>query len=390
MPGFSESIEAYHETASAARKLDDFGDDDYREALGELCRSLDEDADLTELGRVALERMILDALEARLLVEDGWRRHPEARDVRIERPLVIVGLPRSGTTALHHLLYQSQDFQALEHWLMRTPKPRPPRDRWKDDADYLASEARVRMMYERSPEMRAIHEIEADLPDECWNLFSQNFAHSSWEANVNVPQYAAWWANSDMTPVYRRHRRNVQLIGLPREGTRPERRWLFKDATHLFDLDGLFSVYPDAMIVQPHRDPVRFMPSICSLCWSARDPLNANADRKAFARSALDLWQRSIDSMMRAREGRDPRQFYDLAFEDFVSDPLQAIRDIFTHFDLELSNEAESAIRRFHDANPRGKHGEHRYSLAEWGFDADEITERFEAYTRRYAVRRSA
>lgn len=373
MATFSDSIEAFHEVARDARRLDDFGDDDYREALGVLCRSLDEDARLTPVGESAFREMIVDALSARLLVEEGHRLHPEAARTAIDRPIVIVGLPRTGTTALHHLMAQDARFQAIEHWLARSPKPRPARADWAADADFQSAAARIASIYERSPDMRAIHSIEADLPDECWNVFAQNFAHCSWEANADVDRYAAWWASYDMTPAYRRHRRNALLIG-HRE---PERRWLFKDATHLFDLEALFRVYPDALIVQTHRDPVEVLPSVCSLCWSSRSPMNAGTDRRAFARATLDLWERGLRDMRRVRAQSNPRQFFDLSFEHFASDPVSAVGEILEAFGIEPCGRAETAMRAFRQSHPRGAHGKHRYALADWGLVREEIEERF-------------
>lgn len=381
--GFSDEIEAMHAEAVAARGHDDFGRDDYREALGVLCEALDGDASLTPTGELAVRGMLVDALSARLDCEAGWARHPEAADHAVEAPLVIIGLPRTGTTALHHLMSRDPATQALEHWLMRTPKPRPPADRLRDDADFLAAEARVAMIFERSPDMKAIHEIEADLPDECWNLFAQQFIHSSYEANADVARYARWWIEQDLTPVYRRHRRNVQLIG-HRE---PEKRWLFKDATHLFDLDALLAVYPDARIVQTHRDPVALIPSVCSLCWSARSALNEGTDPIAFGAATLDLWHRGIDDMMSARARHPEARFFDLAFDRFVADPIAAIAEIHDAFDLPFTDAAESAMRAFRAARPKGRHGAHRYALDDWGLDADAIRERFADYTRAYAVR---
>ncbi|MBJ22288.1 MAG: sulfotransferase [bacterium] len=379
---FSESIEEFHQTARDARGLDDFGEDDYREALEMLCLSLDEDTTLTPIGETAIQAMITDALQARLMVEAGWKQFPEAEDARIDRPLVIVGLPRTGTTALHHLIGQDPAIQALEHWIQRTPKPRPPRADWEEDPDYLASVERVHMMFSRSPDMRAIHEIEAHLPDECWNTFSQNFVHSSYEANADVRQYAQWWIQSDMTPVYRRHRRTAQLVG-HRE---PEKRWLFKDATHLFDLAALFETYPDAMIVQTHRDPVQAIPSVCSLCWSARDALNEGMDMARFGRSTLALWEHSIFAMMKTREGRDPKQFFDLPFDRFVSDPPAAIDEIYAYFGLDFTPAANRSIREFRAENPKGKHGAHAYRADQWGLTASEIAERFRPYTEAYGI----
>jgi len=380
---FNDEIEAMHEEAIAARGSQDFGADDYREALAVLCESLDADASLTPIGEFALRGMIVDALAARLDCEAGWAAHPEAEQHAVEAPIVIIGLPRTGTTALHHLMAQAPDVQALEHWLMRTPKPRPPLSRLRDDADFLAAEARVAMIFERSPDMKAIHEIEADLPDECWNLFAQQFIHSSYQANADVGRYAKWWADQDLTPVYRRHLRNVQLIG-HRE---PEKRWLFKDATHLFDLDALLAVYPDARIVQTHRDPVSLIPSVCSLCWSARSALNDGTDPIAFGASTLDLWRRGIEDMMAARARHPETPVYDLAFDRFVADPVAVIAEIHDAFDLPLSQDTAASMRAFREARPKGRHGEHRYALGDWGLDADAIRERFSEYTRTYDVR---
>lgn len=379
---FTDSIEQFHQTARDACGFDDFGEDDYSEALEILCRSLDEDAALTAIGQFAMQAMITDALQARLKVEEGWKRFPASADAKIERPLIILGLPRTGTTALHHLIGQDPKIQALEHWIQRAPKPRPPRSEWKNDPDFLDAVERVDLMFARSPEMRAIHEIEAHLPDECWNTFSQNFAHSSYAANADVRQYAKWWLESDMTLVYRRHRRTAQLIG-HRE---PEKRWLFKDATHLFAPTAMLEIYPDAMIVQTHRDPARLIPSVCSLCWSARDALNEGTDIPTFGRSTLELWEHSIYTMMRARKGRDPKQFYDLPFERIVTDPLAAIEDIYRYFDLDYSPAADRSIRAFRADNPKGKHGAHEYTLEEWGLDASEIAERFRPYTEAYGI----
>ena len=377
---FRDAIDEFHARASEARGLEDFGEDDYREALGVLCASLDEDANLTPLGEIAHQTMIVDALQARLLCEEGWRRHPEAGEATIERPLVIIGLPRTGTTALHHLLAQDPALQAFEHWLMRTPKPRPPREAWDADPDYQAALARVDMMFARSPEMRAIHEIEAFLPDEDWNVFDQNFTHGSYQANADVHGYAEWRATADLRPVYERHRRNAQLVG----STSPEKPWLFKDATHLFGADALLDVYPDARVIQTHRDPVPMIASVCSLCWASRSAMNEGTDIHAFGRDTLALWEESIYRMMAAREARDPAQFYDLPFERFVKDPVAAIQDVYAHFDLPYTDEADAAIRRFRAENPKGKHGQHRYTLDEYGLDEGEVRERFRRYTDAY------
>lgn len=381
---FRESEARLHEAARSATGLDDFGDSGYLEGLRALLGSLDDDSQLSPVGVPAIEGMILGALQGRLRSEQGWAAHPEHQDVAIERPLVITGLARTGTSALHHLLAQDPALQGLELWLAHTPKPRPPRSAWAEDADFRECDERMRAIHERSPDMQAIHQSAADQVDECWYLLAQSFAHSGWEANANLPSYSKWWAQHDMEAAYHRHRRNLQLIGL-RE---PQRRWLLKDSTHLFDLHSFLSVYPDAMVVHTHRDPARVIPSTCSLCWAARGPLNENPDPKAFGQSTLDLWERAIVSTMETRRSRPPEQFYDLQFHDFQQDPLGAIADIYDHFGLPLSGEAERAMVGFREDNPRGKYGGHRYEVADWGLDADSIRARLRPYIDRFDIPR--
>ncbi len=272
-----------HASAAQARGLDDFGDPSYRAALEMLCRSLDEDASLTPIGEFALQAMIGDALQARLLCEAGHHQFPEARSHQVTRPLVIIGLPRTGTTALHHLIAQDPKIQALEHWLERAPKPRPSRDAWSSDEDFLASAERVRMIFDRSPEMKAIPRDRGTpsrrVLESLRAKFRAQFLRSEC-ACAELRELVGELRHDAGLPAA--HLRNVQLIG-HRE---PEKRWLFKDATHLFDLDALLEVYPDACIIQTHRDPpVSLIPSVCSLCWTARGALNENMDQAGFGRS---------------------------------------------------------------------------------------------------------
>lgn len=382
MTTFRDAESALHDAARAATGLDDFGDDGYLEGLRVLLGSLDDDARLNEVGDLVSRAVIVDALKARLHSEAGFTRFPQTADEPIRQPIFIVGLPRTGTTALHHLIAQNPALQGLELWLSGTPKPRPPRASWPSDRDFLASDRTIRQLYARSPEMKAIHFMSAALPDECWRLFGQDFAHSSWEAQSYVPGYSRWWARHDMRPVYRRHRRNLQLIGQPE----PRRRWLLKDATHLFALEALFEVYPDARVVQTHRDPTKLIGSVCSLCWSSRQPLSDHHDAEAFGRATLALWERAIRSTMEVRRGLDPSRFYDLPFEKFLADPLGVVAEIHEWLGLEYSGEAEAGARRFREANPPGKHGDHAYELSDWGLRAGEILERFGDYVEEFGL----
>jgi len=361
--------------------FDDFGGDDFREGLRELLRALDENSTLNAMGRVAIRHMILRDLRARLIAERGFSEVPESADIPIVKPLVIVGLPRTGTTALQELLALDPQFQGLELWLARTPKPRPERSSWPNDADYIACDQSIELIRAHQPELYAIHKMEADKVDECWNLTAQSFAHSSWLAQTALPRYRDWFARVDMVPVYERHRRNLQLIGANQPGT----RWMLKDSTHLFALEAFLEVYPDALVVQTHRDPVESIPSVCSLCWTARKALNEESAAE-FGASTLDLWHGGVERTRAFREKRSDERFIDVAFSRFKSEPIAVVEEIYSRFGLTLTDETRETMRRFRNENPPGAVGEHRYAASDWDLDVEEIRTRFADYSKQHGI----
>lgn len=366
--------------AAEACGCSDFGSNEFREGFRALLASLDENAMLNPLGRIAIEHMIGRDLRARLVAEHGFKSFPDAASHAIERPLVIVGLPRTGTTALQELLALDPQLQGLELWLTRAPKPRPPRSDWSDDPDYCACETETERIKEFQPDLHAIHKMEAGKVDECWYLMSQSFAHSSWLAQTQLPGYRAWFEQADMVPTYERHRRNLQLIG----SAEPEKSWLLKDSTHLFAMDAFLSVYPDARVIQTHRDPVESIPSVCGLCWTAREALNDGESAAVFGALTLDLWHMGVERTLAVREERSDEQFIDVSFPRFRAEPMAVIEGIYAHFDLELSDETRMAMQAFREENPPDKSPPHRYALEDWNLDIGEIRERFAAYRERY------
>ncbi|MCE2390200.1 MAG: sulfotransferase [Proteobacteria bacterium] len=380
---FAAAESELHEAAVRASGLEEFGDTEYLEGLRTLLAGYDEEADPSPAGRHFFWLQTVESLKARLRSERGWAEHPECRGAPIERPLFIVGLPRTGTTALHRMLAEDPQFQGLEMWLGDVPKVRPPREAWADDPDFRECDERLRTRNRASPEMNAIHPMAAEWVDECWHLKSQSFANCTYECNASLPGYSAWYAAHDQRPAYRRHRDNLNLIG----HGQPQ-RWLLKDADHLFGLDALLDVYPDARVVFTHRDPVRLLPSVCSLLRASRTALDARLDLERLGRDQFAMWERGIYSTLDARRGHDPAQFYDLQFHDFQRDPLECIRKIYAQFGLDLSDEAERRIQAWRDANPPGAHGGHIYSLDDFGLDEGEILERFRAYTDTFDIPR--
>jgi hypothetical protein len=372
---FLEREDLFHRMAVEKTGLDDFGEGSYREALRVLLDAYDREARLTPAGRAVAEGQIVDLLMKRLGAEKMWKDDPAVLEREIRRPIVILGLVRTGSTALHYLMGQDPDLQSLEYWLAQNPQPRPPRSRWESLGDYQRSAAEIDAMYQANPGLKAIHFMRADLSEECRHLLAQSFTDDGFEVCATVPSYSAWYERADLTHSYVRHRKLVQLIGAV-----DPRPWLLKYPVHMRHLDVLLSVYPDACVVWTHRDPSRVMRSYSSLVASFRALYEADIDRQAIARTQLEIWAAGAERAIAVRRGRDPKQFYDLHFSDFVADPVGSVERIHRHFGRSLSEEGRRRLTAWQAANPEAKHGRHEYSGEDLGITDDEIRERFAAY----------
>lgn len=368
------TVEDLHASATRATGLTDFGSDDYTDGLEVLLASYRNDAQLTELGSKTQRAFLRGALTARLFAEAAWKRHPEHADVPVERPIFVTGLPRTGTTALHRLLTADPAHQGLELWLTEVPQPRPPRATWADDPVFQAVQAAYERHHVEHPEFMGVHYMSADMVEECWQLLRQSTRSISFECLAHLPSYSAWLAEQDWTPAYRRHRRLLQLIGL----NDPGRRWVLKNPSHLFALDALFAVYPDALVVQTHRDPRTAMASMCSLAAHATDGWSGLFRGEVIGRDQLDLWGRGLDAFQAERARHDPSRFHDVRYEDFVRDPLGTVEAIYAHFGLPLTGDARAAMKLLHSGSGAGRgRPSHRYTLADFGLTPSQVDARF-------------
>jgi len=381
---FSGSEALLHDTAAAATGFSDFGGDDYREGLGVLLAALDQGPPLTPLGRELIFGMILGTLVARLFTEAGWKQRPDCLRPPIRRPLVITGIPRTGTTALHKLLSLDPQFQGLDHWLTDTPMPRPPRETWSAHPCFQQSAAGLRMLFELVPELRISHDIAVDEVDECLEVLKQDFVSNRFGSTVDVPAYDEWfWPRSERAS-YRRYADVLRLIG----ADEPDKTWLLKNPGHLAQLECLLDVFPDACVVQTHRDPAKSVPSLCSLLQALRRGFYGAANRPELqGPREMRYWAQAAQSAMavRARAAR-PQQFFDVDHRRFHAEPLTVVGEIYAHFGFALAAETRSRMREWLAANPAAKHGEHRYTPEQFGLTAGVVRERFAGYIRQHAL----
>ncbi len=379
---FVEAEASLREAARKATGLEDFGDDDYGAGLRVLLEAYDREARLTPFGRMMVRGELTGVLAARLLTEAGWKRDPGLLEHEIRRPIFILGLPRTGTTALHFLLGQDPSNQVLEYWLAGAPGPRPPREQWEADPRFVNALRALRLMYYLDPGLKAIHWMTADGPDECRHLFLQSFVDHTFDSNATIPSYTRWFAAQDMRAAYARHRDVLKLVGSPT----PERRWVLKYPSHMRHLDILLETYPDACIVQTHRDPTRVLPSICSLVRGWRGLYEGPVAGVEIGSWQLEMYAGMMEKAMRVRDARPASHFFDLSFSELVHDPVTAIGRMYEHFGGALSADGEERLRAWHRDNPQGKHGGHAYRAEEFGISDDEIWQRFRSYTERFGV----
>jgi Sulfotransferase family len=329
--------------SSATRRcgLSDFGPDDFSDGLAVLLSSFASDAGLTEAGSRAARAQVRGALIARLLSEAGFAANPSHASVEITRPVFVTGLPRTGTTYLHRLLVADPGAQGLELWLAEAPQPRPDRALWPSNPAYQVIADGIARHRESHPTFGTVHEMAADQVEECWQLLRQSMRSVAFECLAYLPTYSSWLAGQDWTPVYQRYRRNLQLLGLWAQ----DRRWVLKNPSHLFALDALMSVYPDALVVVTHREPRVAIASLCSLAAQASGHWSTAFQGPVIGQSQLSLWAHGLELFNAARARYPAAQFLDVAYDDLVADPLAVVSQVYTALGTTLSPPAADAMR---------------------------------------------
>lgn len=356
--------------------LADWGGLDVRGPLRVLCDAFEDEARLSPMGREVVHRDLRDQLAKRLRLEALFRRTPDILRTPLESPLIIAGMPRSGTTLLHRLLALDPAARSLRLW--EAQWPRAPQSGWRArlDARPLRSRLVVRWLAAFAPDLAAAHEVAADGPEECNPLFSPTFQFPSYGFIARLPSYMEWLRRQPMDGVYAHYRRMLQLLSF-RE---PPRRWVLKAPGHTAHLDELLRALPTARIVLPHREPRQVVPSASSLCAAMRRILSERVDPREIG-PAIAGWlaadfERAIDAARRA----GPDRVLPVAYDDLVADPIGTARRIHRRFGLPIAPGFDEAARDFLAANPRHKLGRHRYALAEFGLDGAAVDRAFASY----------
>ena len=380
------SLEEQNLLDTAVRRAgsSDFGGDDFREGLRVLLESVEREAELSTLGRLSCRETLLRYLENRLRLTEYRTQHPEIADQVIERPIFIVGLPRTGTTLLFNLLAQDPANRVPQSWEVEWPVPPPEPDTYETDPRIEDGEKLFANLDRLIPTLPAIHEFGSQLPQECVPINAHAMLSVQFNITFHAPSYQTWLDRQDMVRSYEFHKKFLQHL----QSKYMKQRWALKSPAHLPAIDELLEVYPDALIIHTHRDPAKVMPSLASLHYAFRCMNSDSVDPARIGRNAMDNWslnlQRAVDARRRHRD--KPRQFYDAHFEGTLGDAVGQIERAYAHFGLDFTEEARERMSAFLAANPRGSRGVHRYERADFGLDLGEIRERFAEYVDEFGV----
>ena len=375
---FIDWIDPMHEIAMENTGLKNFGaDKSYLIGLRKLLEQQDDFCDLKIPIGYSLKLIFM--LEQRLKAEQRFKDHPEVLNIKIEKPLVITGMVRTGSTAMQHLAAGDPNRQHLQYWMSEYPQPRPPRDSWEDNADFRASRNRLEGMYKRAPETKAMHYNEAHIPDECSHLMAQTFTDEYWQICSRVPLYNEWYEHCDMVPTYKQHKKLLQLIA----SNQPEKPWTLKYPVHLKHLKSFLKVYPDARIIWTHRDPASVLSSYTNMNATNRalSVRPETLDRDDLLYEQMEVWADGTARAVDVRKQFPDSQFADVYFEDYVIDPVAQMEKAYKKLGIEWTQEAQQGVTAWHDDHPQHKHGTHKHGDGkELAYSRGQIQERFSQY----------
>jgi hypothetical protein len=382
------SAAAVMAAARARTGLGDFGAPDFHERLQLLCSEWDGDRALTGMHRMVLFGYLLRYASNRLLIHDTLRRHPEILKERIDRPVIVTGLPRSGTTHLVNLLAADERFHSLPLWESYEPVPLPGEPRGADGGDprYARCAAAWQGMRTVTPLLAAMHPMEPDHIHEELELMGPDFASYNFEWLSMSPRWRDHYLGTDQTPHYEYLKRVLQLLQWQRGQS--GKRWVLKCPQHLEQLPVLLKVFPDATLVFTHRDPVAVIQSTITMQAYTQRMQRPKVEMEWLR----DYWVARIERLLRActrdRERVPPARAVDCPFHVFMRDPWRILEEVYERAQLPLDAATRAALTAYLSAHPRGKAGQVRYDLeGDFGIAPRALRERFGFYFERFGVR---
>ena len=370
-------------SAMRSTGLHDFGDERWRQPFRILIAALDAEAELTLTGRLMARSDLLIALANRLEITELFRTHPQVAEEKIEKPVFITGLARSGTSFLYEILAQDPDARVPLSWEALLPCPPPTPETYETDPRIERAHQLITQSNRVVPEFASVHELSARLPWECGLIMMNSFISDFYLASYHIPSYAAWVQRDSWAYAYEYHRQVLQVL----QWKHRRRHWLLKAPNHQEHLPTLLAVYPDARLIQTHRDPIVCMSSVTSLLgyltWMRSDrPFDASAFERIMIGAGLADRLEQVTAL-RDSGAIPAASIADVLYQELLDDPIRVVRSIYAHFGMPLSEQTVGRMVDYVRSKPQDKFGKHVYTVA-----ASTARERplFERYQRRYHV----
>jgi hypothetical protein len=380
------TVEAVCDAAVRRTGLEDFGATDYAERLSLQLAEMDADEERTGIGRLVMFADCTRYAANRLLIRDLLVRHPEILDIPIERPVIVVGLPRSGTTHLVNLLAADSRFRSMPLWESYEPVPNPnePSQVNGRDPRWTRCQQAWEAMQAAAPLVAAMHPMEPDHVHEEIELQQPDFSSYTLEWVARAPQWRDYYLARDQTSHYAYMKVVLQIL----HWYHPRQRWVLKSPQHLEQLGPLLAAFPDATVVQTHRDPVAVVQSTITMaCYGARTTYRTT--RPEWYR---DYWTdrigRLLDASMQDRQLLPAARTVDVLFHEYMTDEIGTLERIYECADIQLTDRARAEIAAYRRAHPRGKDGQVIYDLRRhFSTTPEEVRSRFAAYLDRFDLR---
>jgi len=367
--------------AREATRLDDFGSEPMDDGLRVYCAALRDEAGLNQAGLDAVEASIVATLSERLRVEACLRANPGILDQELLPQIFVVGLPRTGSTALSQFLSEDPDARSIRRWEINALTP-PPDVTVLEDPRLAATRAAFRKRDEAMPELKTMLPVEAEDPSEHGPLLGLTFRNLQLPTLYTVPTYTAWLLASDMTPAYAYLAKVLKLL----QWKTPGRHWNLKNPPDLFALSAIHAVFPDATLVWTHRDPAKAIPSVASLASTQRLTGVDSLDKVSFMQEMLQFQFAGVERGLADREAIGEEAFVDSTQADLAKDTIGVIRALYGKIGFPFTPEYQAHLEARMHNRPRGQHGAHRYDQAEFGVTDDQIRAPFAAYLSRFSM----
>jgi hypothetical protein len=376
------------EAAQRKAGLDDFGSDlagstasgpigadAIREGLTALLDACEREARLSVFGRISTRWDCLRLLVNLLILRSLEREDATILARPVRQPIFITGLPRSGTSFLHALLAQDPAMSAPRCWQTIYPVRDHPAHGARSGPREVQRQFDIFDML--APEMRSLHPFDALSPQECADITAHSFHSLRFDMTYEAPSYRRWLDQRGHIAAYREHKRFLQHL----QGLEPT-QWVLKCPDHVFALDALRAVYPDARLVFVHRDPVEVLPSVARLTEVVRTPFTRSVDRRAIGRQISDDWAQGAQNIVAAaKDRRWPRaQVHHVHYRALTADPVGTAAELYDHFGLELTPSAVAQMQGLVVEKPKGGYGHNVYHAEDYDLDLNVERERFRSY----------